>query len=67
MLALEEALAELARLDERQARVIELGFFGGLTLDETAVICGVGRDTVKLDWRMALAWLNRKLAGDQDG
>ena len=63
VLALENALEELAALDERQARVIELRFFGGLTLDETARLCGVSRDTVKLDWRMARAWLNRRLAG----
>ena len=61
-LALEEALEELAGIDERQAQVIELRFFGGLTLDETAALCGVSRDTVKLDWRMARAWLNRKLS-----
>ena len=61
VLDLEEALAELAELDERQAKVVELRFFGGLTLEETAAVCGVSRDTVKLDWRMARAWLNCRL------
>jgi len=61
LLALDEALAELAREQPRQARVVELRFFGGLGLDETAGELGVSRATVKQDWRFARAWLNRAL------
>lgn len=62
ILDLDAALSELARTQERQARVVELRFFAGLSLEETAEALGVSRDTVKLDWRFARAWLNRKLA-----
>ncbi|MEQ8766166.1 MAG: ECF-type sigma factor [Planctomycetota bacterium] len=65
LIALDEALEELAKKQPRQARVIELRFFGGLSLEETAEILEVSRDTIKLDWRFARAWLNRSL-GDRD-
>jgi len=64
LLALDEALSELAQLQPRQARVVELRFFGGLTLDEAAAALEVSRDTVKLDWRFARAWLSQRL-GDR--
>ncbi|MCP3915007.1 MAG: sigma-70 family RNA polymerase sigma factor [bacterium] len=63
VLALDEALLKLAGTQPRQAQVVELRFFGGLTLEETASALGVSRDTVKLDWRFARAWLNRELGG----
>jgi RNA polymerase sigma-70 factor (ECF subfamily) len=66
ILALDEALIGLARAQPRQARVVELRFFGGLGLDETAQELGVSRETVKLDWRFARAWLNRALAGSEN-
>lgn len=61
LLALDEALGRLAALDERKARVVELRFFGGLEIDRTADLLGVGHATVERDWRMAKAWLRREL------
>ena len=61
LLALDRALRKLAQLDERLSRIVELRFFGGLTLEETAEALGVGPTTVKLDWRKARAWLYREL------
>jgi RNA polymerase sigma factor (TIGR02999 family) len=62
------ALERLAELDERQARVVELRFFGGLTIDETASVLAVSLDTVKRDWRNARMWLRRELEeGSPDG
>jgi RNA polymerase sigma factor (TIGR02999 family) len=63
MLALDEALDALARMDRRKSRVVELRYFGGLTVDETAEFLGVSVDTAKRDWRMARAWLIAELAG----
>lgn len=61
VLSLEEALSELGRLHERQARVVELRFFGGLTFAEAAVVLGVSAKTVEGDWYGARAWLRSKL------
>ncbi len=61
ILALDEALDRLNALSERQARVIELRFFGGLTIAEAAHILGVGTTTVEDDWHLAKAWLSREL------
>ena len=61
-MALDQALDELARLDPRKARVVELRFFGGLSLGETAEALSVSTDTVGRDWRAAKAWLARELA-----
>ncbi len=61
LLALDEALQRLARLHARQHRVVELRFFGGLTIVETAHVLGVGTTTVEDDWAMARAWLTRQL------
>lgn len=66
VLALDEALSRLAGLAPRQARVVELRYFGGLTDDETAAVLGVSRRTVQTDWRGARAWLYRELGGDAD-
>ena len=62
LLSLDEALTELATLSPRQARVVELRFFGGLSLDEVAHQLEVARSTVAADWQMARAWLNHKLS-----
>jgi len=61
LLALEEALEKLAELDPRTARVVELRFFGGLTVEEIAEALGVGTTTVEGEWRHARAWLTREL------
>jgi DNA-directed RNA polymerase specialized sigma24 family protein len=59
--ALDDALHALAAVDERKARVIELRFFGGLSVEETASVLEVSADTVVRDWRLARAWLAREL------
>jgi RNA polymerase sigma factor (sigma-70 family) len=59
--AIDDALESLARLDSRRAQVIELRFFGGLTVEETAEALGVSPQTVMRDWRLARAWLAREL------
>ena len=61
LVALDEALQGLAKLDPRKARVVELRFFGGLRLEETAEALQVSTDTVGRDWRAAKAWLMREL------
>jgi len=62
ILALEEALEELGRLNDRHRRIVELRYFVGLTVVETAHVLGVSKATVKADWRMARAWLRSRLA-----
>src|SRR5438876_4227069 len=61
LLALHEALNELAVIDPQQGRIVELKFFGGLSIEETAEVMGIGHATVERDWKMARAWLRRKL------
>jgi len=61
VLALHEALEELATIDAQQERIVELKFFGGLSIEETAEVLQVGHATVERDWKMARAWLRRKL------
>ena len=61
LLALDEAMRELAELSDRQSRVVELRFFGGLSVEETAYTLGVSERTVKGDWRVAKAWLRKRL------
>jgi RNA polymerase sigma-70 factor (ECF subfamily) len=61
LLALDEALERLARLHERQARIVELHFFGGLSFKDVAAFLGVSARTVDGDWSMARAWLRREL------
>jgi len=61
LLALHEALEELATVDQQQGRIVELKFFGGLSIKETAEVLGIGHATVERDWTMARAWLRRKL------
>ena len=65
-LELDAALTELAGLNERQARIVELRFFAGLTVQEAADALGVSPRTVALDWRTARAWLRQRLAGGED-
>lgn len=62
LVALDEVLVELAKFDPRQAQVVELKYFGGMTLDEAAEILGVSRETVKRDWQIARAWLRERLS-----
>jgi RNA polymerase sigma factor (TIGR02999 family) len=59
--ALDEALQRLQQIDARQAKVVECRFFGGLTIEETAIAVGISSRTVKRDWAMAQAWLHREL------
>ncbi|HEY3026357.1 MAG TPA: sigma-70 family RNA polymerase sigma factor [Pyrinomonadaceae bacterium] len=61
VLALHEALEELATIDPQQSRIVELKFFGGLSIEETAEVMRLGHATVERDWKMARAWLRRKL------
>jgi RNA polymerase sigma factor (TIGR02999 family) len=63
LIALDEALIALAKLDARKAEVIELRFFGGLGVEETAAALKVSPETVMRDWRLARAWLLRELGG----
>ena len=65
VVALDRALEALAAVDVRKSRVIELRFFGGLTVEETAEVLHVSADTVKRDWRLAKLWLLRELEGDE--
>jgi RNA polymerase sigma factor (TIGR02999 family) len=62
LIALDEALSRLAALNERQARVVECRFFAGMDVPETAAALGISAATVKRDWTVARAWLNRELA-----
>jgi RNA polymerase sigma factor (TIGR02999 family) len=64
LIRIDEALAELEKLDERRARMVELRYFGGLTIEETAQVLGVSPMTVKRDWQLAKAWLQRALTSD---
>ena len=61
LVALDDALLELAKMDEQQSRIVELRFFGGLTTEEAAEVLGVSRSTVKRDWNVAKAWLTRQM------
>jgi RNA polymerase sigma factor (TIGR02999 family) len=62
LLALDDALAKLEAMSERQARIVECRFFGGMGVDETAEALGISQATVKRDWTLARAFLNRELA-----
>lgn len=63
LIALDEALTRLAHLDERQSRIVELRFFSGMSVEETAEALGVSPATVKNEWRTAKAWLYQELNG----
>ena len=62
LLALDDALASLAKIDPRKGRLVELRYFGGLTIEESADILGVARETAKRDWKIAKAWLFAELS-----
>jgi RNA polymerase sigma factor (TIGR02999 family) len=61
LVAVDDALKELARLDPRQSRVVELRFFGGLSTEETAAVLGISSATVKRDWSTARIWLRHQM------
>jgi len=65
VVAVDEALSRLEQIDKQQSRVVELRFFSGLTVEETAEVMGISPATVKRDWSMAKAWLHRELSGDR--
>ena len=68
VVAIDEALTALAAVDARKSQVVEMRFFGGLTVEETAEALGVSRDTVNRDWKIAKLWLLRELrGGSHDG
>jgi RNA polymerase sigma-70 factor (ECF subfamily) len=67
LIALDEALQRLAAVDPRKAQVVELRFFGGLSVDETAAVLKIAPRTVLLDWKLARAWLLVEIAGQADG
>ena len=66
LLALDEALESLSKIDTRKGSVVELRYFGGLSVEETALIMGISPETVKRDWRMAKAWLLAAMTGEQN-
>jgi len=65
LIALDEALSKLSELDPRKSRVVELKFFGGMTMDEIAEVLQISTATVERDWSLARAWLFRAMKGDQ--
>lgn len=67
VIALDDALTALAKVDERKSHVVELRFFAGLDLDETAAAIGVSSDTVTRDWKLAKVWLLREIKRKRDG
>jgi RNA polymerase sigma-70 factor, ECF subfamily len=67
LVALDQALGALGEVDSRKAAVVELRFFGGLTVEETATVLGLSSETVGREWRRAKAWLYQELAGDARG
>ena len=67
LLAVDEALTALARVDGRKSEVVELRFFGRLSVVETAEVLKVSQETVARDWRLAKAWLLREIGGNRDG
>ncbi len=64
IVAMDEALQELAKLDARKAKVVELRFFGGLSVEETAEVLKISGQSVMRDWRLAKAWLMRELSSE---
>jgi RNA polymerase sigma-70 factor (ECF subfamily) len=65
LVALDDALIALGAFDSRKSQVVEMRFFGGLTIDETAEVLNISRDTVKRDWDFAKLWLLRELSGTE--
>ena len=67
LVALDDALEALPKYDERKSRVIEMRFFGGLSVKETAAVLGVSPETVMRDWKLARAWLLQEIRGETPG
>ena len=67
VLALDDALKKLAERDAQQSRIVELRYFAGLTVEETAAVLDISPATVKRDWSMARAWLSRQMKRDESG
>ena len=67
LVALDDALEALARENERKSRVVELRFFGGLSVEETATVLQISPETVMRDWKLARAWLLRELRDEVSG
>jgi RNA polymerase sigma factor (TIGR02999 family) len=67
LLALDEALTKLAKMDKQQAQIVELRYFGGLTIEETAEVMGIAPATIKRDWKLTRTWLYRELGGKNGG
>jgi RNA polymerase sigma-70 factor, ECF subfamily len=65
LVAVDEALNALGAIDQRKSRVVELRFFGGLSVEETAEVLKVSPETVKRDWKLARVWLAREMGGKQ--
>jgi len=65
LVALEGALSKLGEVDSRKSSVVELRFFGGLSLKETAAMLKISTDTVTRDWNLAKAWLMREMDGER--
>jgi RNA polymerase sigma factor (TIGR02999 family) len=65
LVALDDALSALAECDVRKARVVELRFFGGLSIEETAAVLKISEETVQRDWRFAKSWLRRELSAEK--
>ena len=66
MVALDAALTKLAEVDARHAPIVELRFFGGLSIEQVGAVLGIAPATVKRDWNVAKAWLARELARDDN-
>jgi len=64
--SVDDALTRLAKVDERKSRVVEMRFFGGLSVEETAEVLRVSPETVARDWRLAKAWLLREMSGERN-
>ena len=64
VVAVHEALEELAKFDARKGQIVELRFFGGLSIEETAEILGVSPGTVMRDWTLAKAWLRKEMSAE---
>ena len=67
VVALDDALKELSQLDERQGRIVEMRFFGGLSIEEIGEVLGISRSTVKREWNVAKAWLSRQMKRGSHG
>jgi RNA polymerase sigma-70 factor (ECF subfamily) len=67
LIALDEALNQLSRIDEQQGQIVEMRFFGGPSLEEIGKVLGISRSAVKREWNAAKAWLARQMKRDNDG